>query len=425
QDVRGACFGRFQFLKSLYNEQDRPTDRNGDGNHDLRRVMYQQWLSQVEGLNTTHPPNHILAALESLAAENKEELVELSSKVDVVKDMEALRFAYTSSHLQDVSEPTAVLRSVKSLLEEGWMECEVRAVEKIGAVRRERETSATLELLTREFSLLLEEQYGNSPQQLSITREALELEASVADRGTCLQELTEQGHLLAVAIQARNREIQTLQQKHARILDFQTLVEGKQDLIRALVKGNSSAKSHLMKTQNEIALFVATKLETHEQTIRSLTGDHHDSLAREVNLFAAISLPCLDRRVMHEVQRVPVHKLSIHRMDASINNPQFSRHLKNTLSFPLYKAPERLIGRAMELKMEVLALRVRLCHQREYLQSQHDVTLVTDAQALSQRVQEQNAECRNVTIPAIEQLLDQCNEAIGLTDVLRGEVQDW
>ncbi|XP_078064711.1 HAUS augmin-like complex subunit 5, partial [Mustelus asterias] len=90
QDARGACFTRFQLLKSLYDEQQTTQGGNSDGGRDVRSGNYQQWLNQIEGVSVSHPPNHILAAIESLAAENKEELMELQSEVDVVKDMEAL-----------------------------------------------------------------------------------------------------------------------------------------------------------------------------------------------------------------------------------------------------------------------------------------------------------------------------------------------
>ncbi|XP_067874739.1 HAUS augmin-like complex subunit 5 [Heterodontus francisci] len=428
QDVRGTCFTRYQLLKTLYDDQESPAGDSSDDSRDLRSANYQRWLSQVEGVNATHPPNHVLTALESLAAENKEELVELHSKVDVLKDMETLRFCYSSSHLQDMSEPPAVLRSVKSLLEEGWRDCEVRVVEKIGAVRREKEMNCRLTSLAREFNLLLQEQYGHDTELLTTCREAFELELSVSERRGYQQELMEQAHLLANSMCAKNREVQSLQQKHARILDFQALVDSKQDLIRVLVKGNSSAKSHLMKTQTEIASFVEQKLGKHEETIRCLTEELHNSICRELNVFAAISLACLDQRLIQEVQRVPVHKLSIHRLDTSSNNPQFFQQFKKNLSFPLYKAPEHLIDCVTKMKMEVQALRAMIFHQRgalQALQIQHNITPVTDAQALIERIQQQNEECAKNCIPVIEKLLKKCNQAIEFTDELRDDVQDW
>ncbi|XP_078392312.1 HAUS augmin-like complex subunit 5 [Cetorhinus maximus] len=428
RDVRRTCFTRFHFLKSLYDEQANATGGMGDGGHDLRSTNYHQWLSQVEGVNATHPPNHILAALESLAAENKEELMELQSKVDVAKDMEALRFSYSCSRLQDVSEPLPVLRSVKSLLDERWRDCEVRAVEKIGAIRRDKEASSRLTSLSREFNLLLEEQYGHSTELLATVREALELELSTTERRAYCQELSEQAHLLTKSICAKKCEIQILQHKHSRIVDFQALVDTKQDLIRALVKGNSSAKSQLMKTQVEIGSFVEQKLGKHEDGIRSLTEDLHNSVSREVNLFTGISLPNLDRRVVQELQRVPVHKLSIHRLDSSFNKPHFFREVKKTLYFPLYKASEFLVERAAEMKMEALFVRVILQQQRDALQTlqrQYSITPVTDADALIERVQRLDEECSKTSVPSIRKISYKCDQAIHFTDELRNDVQDW
>ncbi|XP_048476616.1 HAUS augmin-like complex subunit 5 isoform X1 [Rhincodon typus] len=428
QDVRGTCFTRFQLLKSLYDEQESPIGGGGDRGYDLRSDSYHQWLNQIEGVNASHPPNHILAAVQTLAAENQEELVELQSKVDVGKDMEVLRFSYSRSHLQDVSETPAVLRSVKSLLEEGWRDCEVRVVEKIGALRRDKEMSGRLTLLSQEFNRLQEEQYGHDADLLSAVREASELELSMMEKRGYLQELSEQAQLLANSIEAKNREIQTLQQKHNSILHFQALVDTKQDLIRALVKGNSSAKSQLMKTQIEIGSFVRQKLGEQEDPIRSLTEELHNSVNREVNLFTAISLPNLDRRRLGESQRVPVHKLSIHKLDSSFNNPQFFRGLKKSLYFPFYKAPEFLMDHAAEMKVERRSLEATLLHQRDALQTlqrRHNITPVTDADALIERILLQSSECDQNSIPNIHKLLNQCLQAIEFTTELRNDVQDW
>ncbi|GCC17310.1 HAUS augmin-like complex subunit 5 isoform X1 [Chiloscyllium punctatum] len=428
QDVRGTCFTRFQLLKSLYDEQESPLGGSGDRGYDLRSDSYQQWLNQIEGVNASHPPTHILAAVQTLAAENKKELMELQSKVDVGKDMEVLRFSYSRSHLQDVSEAPAVLRSVKSLLEERWRDCEVRAVEKIGALRREKEMSGRLTALNKEFNRLLEEQYAHDAELLSAVREALELELTAMEKRSYLQELSEQAQLLANSIEAKNREIQNLQQKHSSILHFQALVETKQDLIRALVKGNSSAKSQLMKTQMEIGSFMRQKLGVQEDPIRSLTEELHNSVSREVNLFTGISLPNLDRRLVGKFQRLPAHKLSIHKLDSSLNNRQFFQGLKKSMYFPFYKAPEFLLEHAAKMKVERRSLEAALLHQRDSvqtLQRRDNITPVTDADALIERILLQSSECDQNTISNIHKLLNQCLQATEFTTELRNDVQDW
>ncbi|XP_051865777.1 HAUS augmin-like complex subunit 5, partial [Pristis pectinata] len=380
------------------------------------------------GAIASHPPKNILVALESLAAENEEELLELSSKVNVTRDMEELRFTYTSPHLQDVSEAPLVLRSVKSLLQEGWRDLEVQAVQKVGATRRQMELSCRLLVLGREFGVLLEERFGHNPELLNATREVFHLQLDLVERKRYRQELVEQAHLLTNSIVARNREIQSLQQKHSRILDFQRLVDTKQDLIRALVKGNSSAKGHLITTRAEILSFMGHELQQHKDVVRTLTEQLHNSISKEVGLFASVSLPCLDRRVLHGSQRVPVHMLSIHRMDSPIDNPQFFRRLKNILSFPLYKAPEHLIDEAAERKMERDSLRMLLDYQGEAveaLQKQQAAVSATDAQVLVEQVRQLDARCTEEAVPAVLRNLEQCEQALNFANTLRREVEDW
>ncbi|XP_055224987.1 HAUS augmin-like complex subunit 5 isoform X3 [Gorilla gorilla gorilla] len=78
RDVRTACTLWAQFLQNLLLPQAKrgslPTPRD-----DHFGASYQQWLSSVETLLTNHPPGHVLAALEHLAAEREAEIRSLCS----------------------------------------------------------------------------------------------------------------------------------------------------------------------------------------------------------------------------------------------------------------------------------------------------------------------------------------------------------
>ncbi|KAK2088235.1 HAUS augmin-like complex subunit 5 [Saguinus oedipus] len=78
RDVRAACALRAQFLQNLLLPQAKrgslPTPHD-----DHFGTSYQQWLSSVEMLLTNHPPGHVLAALEHLAAEREAEIRSLCS----------------------------------------------------------------------------------------------------------------------------------------------------------------------------------------------------------------------------------------------------------------------------------------------------------------------------------------------------------
>ncbi|XP_078286405.1 histone-lysine N-methyltransferase 2A-like [Rhinoraja longicauda] len=168
-DLQGACHRRFLFYKSLY---DRPgiSTASSRSKGTERNCLHQQWVTQVEGLLSNHPPNHILDSLRFLAQENTAGILQLLFTMNVTRDMEELRFCLTSSHLQDVSEPPPVLRSVDSLLQECWRDCELRAVLKLGAVKRQMAAQASLVTREREFGQLLQERYGQRPVLLQANR---------------------------------------------------------------------------------------------------------------------------------------------------------------------------------------------------------------------------------------------------------------
>ncbi|XP_069798519.1 HAUS augmin-like complex subunit 5, partial [Narcine bancroftii] len=428
QGLRMACDSRSSYLKLLYDDQSSSKGTGSARCSERRDAFNQQWLNQVGAVVTCHPPKHILAALENLATENKEVLLALSSQVNVVKDMEELRFSYTSSHLQDVSETLPVLRSIKSLLEEGWRDGELRAVHKVKAMRRQRVLVYRLEVMGRELDLLLVENYGHNPELLNAARELCELRLAVGESAGRHKELLNQSEAMDVCIEARNQEIKDLQQKHSRILEFQGLVCVKQDLIQALVKGNSSAKSHLIATRAEMVRFMENDLQQHKTRVRPLVEQLHNSISKEAKLFASVSLPCLDRRVLRQSQSVPVHTLSIHRMDSSMNDPQFFRHLRRLLLLPLYKAPEQLIDQATERKLEKERLQVLLGREREALESLHQRQhglLATKTEALVSRLRALDESLVRDSVPSLRHYLRLCDQAIGRTHRFQQEVQDW
>ncbi|XP_021095226.1 HAUS augmin-like complex subunit 5 isoform X4 [Heterocephalus glaber] len=91
RDVRMSCTLRAQFLQNLLVPEAR--EGSSPSPHDDHfGTSYQQWLSSVETLLTNHPPGHVLAALEYLAAEREAEIRSLCGG-DGVRDMEKSRKA--------------------------------------------------------------------------------------------------------------------------------------------------------------------------------------------------------------------------------------------------------------------------------------------------------------------------------------------
>uniref|UniRef100_V9KLF1 HAUS augmin-like complex subunit 5-like protein n=1 Tax=Callorhinchus milii TaxID=7868 RepID=V9KLF1_CALMI len=413
QDLRKVCSTRLEFLQSLCLRDVGLS--GGAGSCDLKGAVHQQWLNQVEGLLAAHPPNHLLDGLECLASENEWELQELASRVDVVGDLEDLRFNYSSCHLQDVSQPQAVLQTVKWLLEERWRDAERRATEKVGAVKREKELRSRLTSLARDINLLLDTEPES--RRYPITRQQFERGLRVALETRYHEELAAQRQQLALSACERKSTIKSLQEKHQCILAFQELVDRKQDQIRALVKGTSSAKSHLPKARAEIHSLVDRKLSKHEGPVSTLTSYLHNAIFSEVQLFSSTPLPSLllTPRDLEQDGDVP--------LELSINNTQRFKGLQQTLSFPLYKAPEYLLYRAAELRAEVMSLHECLCCQPHTLHQpsgSHGT-----AQALISRVQKVDDENQALYIPAIVKQLMVCEDMTKLSDALYVTLRDW
>nr|XP_023970248.1 HAUS augmin-like complex subunit 5 isoform X2 [Chrysemys picta bellii] len=103
----------------------------------------------------SHPPNHLLAALEHLALENTLQMQELTSRIDIPRDVEALKFRYESARLEDLAGPPAALPSVRGLIQEGWSRCEELWVQQLPLQAREQRGTAQLASLLQEMHRLL------------------------------------------------------------------------------------------------------------------------------------------------------------------------------------------------------------------------------------------------------------------------------
>ncbi|KAG8143336.1 hypothetical protein E2320_000578 [Naja naja] len=148
RDVQESCQLRFQFLKTLF--ENSISGSSPETNEEEMNNTYQHWLSTVEKVVGTHPPAHILLALEHLACQNTVKLQELTNKINISQDVAAL-----NTHLQDVSDSADKLPPVRVLIQEGWSKCEVLCVQQIPLHAEEKGLLARLEALVKEMHGLL------------------------------------------------------------------------------------------------------------------------------------------------------------------------------------------------------------------------------------------------------------------------------
>ncbi|XP_058866857.1 HAUS augmin-like complex subunit 5 [Acipenser ruthenus] len=425
REVKQVCQERFQFFQSLLDSELGTATSEARLCREERGAAFQHWLSSVEDLIRSHPPNHMLGALEDLASQRQAVLREKTDGINVSRDVLALRFRYESQHLQDVSEEQELLPSVKWLLQEGWSGVEERGVSLVALLSQERELSALLDTKRKESALVL----AGDSQVACLARAVFDLElqlSMVKARRDCLQKQCQDW---AETARGKQGAILALQHKWQSIMDFRQLVDKKQEQIRGLIKGNSTAKAELMKVKAEIELFVQDRLQRHQRDVELGAQEMHSAVSTELRQFGGLSLAALSRRNVDGVLRVPAHKLSIHRLDSSA--PFESRIFDSTcqsLAFPRYRAPEQLSFHTMALKLDLRRLQHLLELKQSCLHSVHqqeELLPAADLQALLQCVRSEDRELVTNLLPTVQHLSQQSSQCLEYGSEVKAAVTQW
>uniref|UniRef100_A0A5F9DK84 HAUS augmin like complex subunit 5 n=1 Tax=Oryctolagus cuniculus TaxID=9986 RepID=A0A5F9DK84_RABIT len=207
-DVRTVCTLRAQFLQNLLIPQAR--EGNTLTAHDDHfGTSYQQWLSSVETLLTNHPPGHVLAALEHLAAERESEIRSLCGGQGL-GDVEVPR-----PQALDQSDSSQALPSMAQLIQEGWRTVG-SLVSQRGTLLKERQ------VLRRRLQSLVEEVERHTLG--SSERQALMLGLRSCGLWAELKALRAQSQELEEAAGRQQLLLRELQAKQQRILRWRRLV---------------------------------------------------------------------------------------------------------------------------------------------------------------------------------------------------------
>ncbi|XP_048355936.1 HAUS augmin-like complex subunit 5 [Sphaerodactylus townsendi] len=424
RDVQEACNLRFLFLKTLFEQSVSGNIPSGMSEEQLS-MSYQSWLGNVERVTGSHPPAHILSALEHLALQNTLQLQELTDGIDIPRDVEALKFRYASVHLEDVSDAVEDLPSVHGLIQEGWSECEMLCVQQFLLQAKEKQFKAQLEAVVQEMHRLL----SDGSEVSILARAVFELELRAVKLRGYRDGLLNGCRALEETVRTRCEELQALQAKRHRILQFRHLVDEKQQHIRTLIKGTSYIKSQLRKDQAEIQDFIEKKLLPQQQQVELEAQRLHNRVDREVQLFWGVSLPCLLRRDLAGLQRIPAHELSIHRLSRTA--PAEYRafiNVCNGAAFPLYKGPEQFLSHVAELKKTLHCLRTQLGSKQRTMgsvQRQLENTQEPSVQALLQELQAHDQEQARKLLPRVLRMTDQCKSCIENWPEMQAMVDAW
>ncbi|XP_040108871.1 HAUS augmin-like complex subunit 5 isoform X2 [Oryx dammah] len=381
-DVRTACSLRTQFLQSLLSPQ-----AQGGGVPTLQDdhfgTSYQQWLSSVESLLTNHPPGHVLAALQHLAAEREAEIQSLCS-MDGLQDTERTR-----SQASDQSDSSQTLPSMVHLIQ-GLMEKADRCI--LGSSKRQ-----TLLLGLRVCALRAELK--------ALCALSQELEEATGRRQILLQEL---------------------QAKQQRILCWRQLVEETQEQIRLLIKGNSASKTRLCRSPEEVLALVQRKVVPTSEAVAPQSQELVRCLEQEAQHLPHLPLGPLLQHGPGGLQPLPMALPSIHQLHPASPRGSSLIALSHTLGLPAGKAPELLLPKAASLRQDLLFFQDQQSLRRWYLlHMKTSLPPGPSTQELLQIQESQEKEQKESLGQALKRLENLLKRALKRVPELQGVVGDW
>ncbi|XP_036688668.1 HAUS augmin-like complex subunit 5 isoform X9 [Balaenoptera musculus] len=409
-DVRTACSLRTQFLQKLLMPRAKggsiPTPRD-----DLFGTSYQQWLSSVETLLTNHPPGHVLAALEHLAAEREAEIQSLCS-VDELQDTEI-----ASSQAPDQPNSSQPLPSMVHLIQEGWQSVAALVTQR-GPLLKDHQ------ILTRHLQGLMEDMerctVGSSERQalvLGIRSSALWAE---------LKALRAMSQELEEASGQRQLLLQELQAKQQRILHWRQLVEETQEQVRLLIKGNSASKTSLCRSPGEVLALVQQKVVPTSEMVAPQSQELLRCLEEEAQHLPHLLLGTLLRHSPEGLQPLPTVLPSIHQLHPASPRGSSLIVLSHTLGLPAGKAPELLLPKAASLRQDLLFLQDQrslrcwyLLHMKTSLPPGPSTQELLQIRASQEKEQKENL---GRALKRLESLL---KRALKRIPELQGVVGDW
>lgn len=404
-DVRTVCTLRAQFLQNLLIPQAR--EGNTPTAHDDHfGPSYQQWLISVETLLTNHPPGHVLAALEHLAAERESEIRSLCSGQGL-GDVKVPR-----PQTLDQSDSSQALPSMAQLIQEGWRTVG-SLVSQRGTLLKERQ------VLRRRLQSLVEEVERHTLG--SSERQALMLGLRSCGLWAELKALRAQSQELEEAAGRRQLLLRELQAKQQRILRWRRLVEETQLQIRLLIKGNSASKTRLCRSPGEVLALVQRRLVPTAEAVAPQTRQLLRCLEEEGRHLPHLPLSTLLRPSPGGLEPLPTILPSIYQLHPVSPQGCSLTALGRTLGLPRGKAAELLLPRAASLRQDLLFLQDQWSLQRwrTGLPPGPSTQELLQLQASQEKEQK---ETLGQALKRLEKLLKQGLERI---PELQGAVGDW
>ncbi|KAG7250799.1 hypothetical protein CRUP_032187, partial [Coryphaenoides rupestris] len=344
-----------------------------------QRVAFFQSLQESE-LKTVAP---------SAGSQQQRELEEKIASLETKQDLSALRFSYEGNHLLDISrEEEEKLPPVKHLLQASWEDVGNRYMELTQTRMRIQKLQSQLQVhkaeAEQEVSVLGDELLVHSP---ALT--VFELELQCAMQAATTDSVRDQCLQLDQQARSWQEAMRQLRNQWQRVLDFRRLVDARQEQIRGLIKGNSTTKGDLIRLHRELGKFVHDELLPQFGEVITAASKLRNCISQEAMQFGGISLSALDRRTVED--------------------------LCQSLSFPLYRAPEELCAQARSRDLELQFLRqlLRLHNTTMHkVQKQVELLHAPGQKALLAKVTEEDQKLVEFLVPRSRELAHRCTQGL-------------
>ncbi|XP_076988218.1 HAUS augmin-like complex subunit 5 isoform X2 [Tamandua tetradactyla] len=401
-DVRKVCTLRTQFLQNLLIPQAK------EGSvlthcDDHFGTSYQQWLSSVEALLTNHPPGHVLAALEHLAAEREAEIRSLCSG-DRLGGLEIPR-----PQAPDQMDSSQALPSMVHLIQEGWRTVGMLVTQRGPLLKEHQVLTWRLQDLMKE----LERSALGSRE-----RQVLALGLQGCGLWAELKALRAQSQELEEAAGQRQLLLRDLQAKRLRILHWRQLVEETQEHVRLLIKGNSASKTRLCRSPGEVLALIQQKVVPTSEAVAPQSQELLRCLEKEAQHLPHLLLGTLLRHSPRGLKYLPTVLPSIHQLHPASPKGSSLLALSHMLGLPA--------GKAAFLRQDLLFLQdQRSLRCWNLLRMKTGLPPGPSTQELLQIQASQEREQRESLKKALKQLENMLKQALERIPQLQGAVGDW
>ncbi|XP_071179630.1 uncharacterized protein [Mytilus edulis] len=372
------------------------------------------WKS-VEELLSEFSVTQILNALVTNTQESAFTLRDMTSKVDIRRDAEKLRFKYErTGQLRDESHPPNILQSVHQLLEENQVNQIKRFVETEKFCNETWKLEQRFAEVKEEIDTKLQFVFKNH-KDLKLARELIECDIDLVGNKAILASLNCEANNLRELISKSLKDKDILCAKFQRIQDFKQIVERKQNLIQVLARQNYNAKSRLEDQRKEIDQYINKSLSTHFTETQSLTSGLHGSVVDEIDKFTALALPNLLFTVVNEsALKTPISDISINQT----TNPSYQQlqQLLDTVQFPPYKAPECILLHCLKMKYEDTLKKINW--------SDEDISS-SQIEELCKNVHEHDQKLLDKMLPLLNQRINSTGKALADCVHVKDTISEW